>query len=62
MISDDELYRLAIFLGCAAMVLIVLYHYFEVNADENQPAAAVKEKGSSSKAGPQTAPASTKPR
>jgi oligosaccharyl transferase complex subunit OST4 len=36
MISDDDLYRLAIFLGCAAMVLIVLYHYFEVNADENQ--------------------------
>ncbi|KAK4455724.1 Dolichyl-diphosphooligosaccharide--protein glycosyltransferase subunit 4 [Podospora aff. communis PSN243] len=60
MISDDELYRLAIFLGCAAMVLIVVYHYFEVNAQESRP-VAVKEKGSS-KAGPQTAPASTKPR
>lgn len=29
MISDDDLYRLAIFLGSAAMVLIVLYHYLE---------------------------------
>jgi oligosaccharyl transferase complex subunit OST4 len=34
MISDDELYRLAIFLGSAAMVLIVVYHYFEVNSGE----------------------------
>lgn len=32
MISDDELYRLAIFLGSAAMVLIILYHFLEVNA------------------------------
>lgn len=34
MISDDELYRLAIVLGSAAMVLIVLYHFFEVNSRE----------------------------
>jgi len=61
MISDDELYRLAIFLGCASMILIVIYHYFEVNADENQPAVPVKTK-TSVKATPQTAPASTKPR
>jgi oligosaccharyl transferase complex subunit OST4 len=32
MISDDDLYRLAIFLGSASMVLIVLYHFFEVNS------------------------------
>jgi len=32
MISDDELYRLAIFLGSAAMLLIILYHFLEVNA------------------------------
>jgi dolichyl-diphosphooligosaccharide---protein glycosyltransferase subunit 4 len=32
MISDGELYRLAIFLGSSAMVLIVVYHYLEVNA------------------------------
>ncbi|KAK0705311.1 Oligosaccaryltransferase-domain-containing protein [Lasiosphaeris hirsuta] len=36
MISDDELYRLAISLGSVAMVLIVLYHYFEVNADNQK--------------------------
>ena len=34
MISDDDLYRLAIFLGSAAMLLIVLYHFLEVNAVE----------------------------
>lgn len=32
MISDDDLYRLAIFLGSTSMVLIVLYHFLEVNA------------------------------
>ncbi|VUC22775.1 unnamed protein product [Clonostachys rosea] len=35
MISDGDLYTLAIFLGSASMVLIVVYHYFEVNAPEN---------------------------
>jgi oligosaccharyl transferase complex subunit OST4 len=34
MISDDSLYRLAIFLGSAAMLLILLYHFLEVNAVE----------------------------
>lgn len=34
MIADDELYRLAVFLGSAAMLLIVLYHYLEVNSVE----------------------------
>lgn len=42
MISDDDLYRLAVFLGSAAMVLIVVYHYFEVNAADNVPEAAEK--------------------
>jgi len=40
MISDDELYRLAIFLGSAAMLLIILYHFLEVNAVE-EPAEKV---------------------
>jgi oligosaccharyl transferase complex subunit OST4 len=35
MISDDELYRLAIFLGSAAMLLIILYHFLEINAVED---------------------------
>ncbi|KAK5660922.1 hypothetical protein OQA88_12295 [Cercophora sp. LCS_1] len=51
MISDDELYRLAIFLGSAAMVLIVVYHFFEVNAQQSEQ-DAVKEK--SGKKGAQT--------
>ncbi|KAF9877706.1 oligosaccaryltransferase [Colletotrichum karsti] len=47
MISDNDLYRLAIFLGSAAMVLIILYHFVEVNTKENEkvqekPAKAVK--------------------
>ena len=32
MISDDALYRLAIFLGSLAMLLIVLYHFLEINS------------------------------
>lgn len=39
MISDARLYSLAIFLGSAAMLLIVLYHWLEVNAqDDDGPA------------------------
>jgi hypothetical protein len=34
MISDDDLYRLAIFLGSCAMMMIVLYHFLDVNATE----------------------------
>lgn len=41
MISDDELYRLAIFLGSAAMLLIILYHFLEVNAVE-EPVEDIK--------------------
>lgn len=32
MITDDQLYSLAIFLGSIAMLLIVVYHFLEVNA------------------------------
>ncbi|OTA57218.1 hypothetical protein K449DRAFT_386521 [Hypoxylon sp. EC38] len=39
MISDDDLYSLAIFLGSIAMVLIVLYHFFEVNSREDNTLA-----------------------
>lgn len=37
MISDDDLYRLAIFLGSAAMLLIILYHFLEVNSVDEEP-------------------------
>lgn len=40
MISDDELYRLAIFLGSAAMVLIVVYSFLEVNTRDETVATA----------------------
>ncbi|KAH0842750.1 hypothetical protein Z517_05139 [Fonsecaea pedrosoi CBS 271.37] len=33
MITDAQLYSLAIFLGSAAMLMIVLYHFLEVNAE-----------------------------
>lgn len=35
MISDGDLYKLAVFLGSCAMLLIVLYHFLEVNAQDN---------------------------
>jgi oligosaccharyl transferase complex subunit OST4 len=35
MITDGELHSLAVFLGSAAMILIILYHYLEVNAKED---------------------------
>jgi oligosaccharyl transferase complex subunit OST4 len=42
MISDGDLYRLAIFFGTTAMILIVLYHFLEVNAAKD-PIEAGKE-------------------
>ena len=35
MITDSQLYSLAIFLGSLAMLLIVLYHFLEVNAKDD---------------------------
>ncbi|KAF2746500.1 hypothetical protein M011DRAFT_404506, partial [Sporormia fimetaria CBS 119925] len=35
MITDSQLYSLAIFLGSAAMLLIVLYHFLEVNSEDH---------------------------
>ncbi len=34
MITDQQLYSLALFLGSASMLLIVLYHFLEVNAKD----------------------------
>lgn len=42
MISDDQLYALAIFLGSLSMLLIVLYHWLEVNAKENDGSKAAE--------------------
>ncbi len=49
MISDDELYRLAIFLGSIAMLLIILYHFLEINAVE-EPATESKGKSTTGQA------------
>lgn len=35
MISDSQLYTLALFLGAASMMLIVVYHWLEVNAKDD---------------------------
>jgi len=48
MISDNQLYTLALFLGGASVVLIVLYHFLEVNgkdeslSQEKKPVGKVK--------------------
>ena len=36
MITDNQLYTLAIFLGSAAMLMIVLYHFLEVNSSDDE--------------------------
>ena len=57
MISDDDLYRLAIFLGSAAMLLIILYHFLEVNAveePEDKKAPIAVPAGGDSKSGTAT--------
>ncbi len=36
MISDATLYSLAIFLGSAAMMMIILYHFLEINAKDGK--------------------------
>ncbi|KAL4746929.1 hypothetical protein BDW72DRAFT_197231 [Aspergillus terricola var. indicus] len=38
MITDNDLHRLAVFLGSCAMMMIVLYHFLEVNAKEDEDA------------------------
>ena len=47
MITDDQLYKLAIFLGSLAMLLIVLYHFLEVNAIDDDTTTQSGEKAAS---------------
>lgn len=42
MISDNDLYRLAIFLGSCAMMMIVLYHFLDVNARDDEETTVTK--------------------
>ncbi|KAJ5227588.1 uncharacterized protein N7469_007594 [Penicillium citrinum] len=48
MISDGDLYRLAIFLGSCAMMMIVLYHFLDVNASDEETSQNVATKSSKS--------------
>ena len=34
MISDNDLYRLAVFLGSASVILIIVYHFLEINTPD----------------------------
>ncbi|KAJ5256786.1 hypothetical protein N7478_012890 [Penicillium angulare] len=43
MISDGDLYRLAIFLGSCAMMMIVLYHFLDVNARDDEETTVPKQ-------------------
>lgn len=52
MISDSELYQIAIILGSAAMVLIVVYHFVEVNSLESEQPDVKKSAGSRTVAQP----------
>ncbi|KAJ6003257.1 hypothetical protein N7451_005804 [Penicillium sp. IBT 35674x] len=45
MISDNDLYRLAIFLGSCAMMMIVLYHFLDVNARDDEETTVAKPVG-----------------
>lgn len=49
MISDADLYRLAIFLGSCSMMMVVLYHFLEVNAQDDEPDPQVATPGNPSK-------------
>ena len=60
MITDGELYRLAIFLGSAAAVLIILHTFFEVNAKADDRETAQEK--APLKSAPQSTPATTKTR
>ena len=50
MISDNALYSLAVFLGSAAMMLIVLYHFLEINAKDDEKAGVASPVSSERKA------------
>ncbi|KAL8664962.1 MAG: hypothetical protein Q9202_002672 [Teloschistes flavicans] len=46
MISDTDLYSLAVFLGCLSMLLIIVYHFLEVNAiEEDTSSTTTKAQG-----------------
>ncbi|KAF2496265.1 uncharacterized protein BDZ99DRAFT_464332 [Mytilinidion resinicola] len=51
MISDNTLYSLALFLGGLSMLLIVLYHFLEINSEEHKALKAKSIPGAQQGAG-----------
>lgn len=50
MISDNQLYFITVFLGGAAMLLILVYHYLELSAEDSTPSKEkVRARGDGSK-------------
>lgn len=49
MISDDDLYSIAIGFGCVSVVLIVIYHFIEVNVDTTTDTGKAAQQGPSAK-------------
>lgn len=43
MISDNNLYTLSLFLGSMAMLLIILYHFLEVNAVDEEVSTGLED-------------------
>lgn len=44
MITDAQLYNLAILLGSFSMVLIILYHFLEINAKDDVDSPVTEER------------------
>jgi len=44
MITDSQLYSLALFLGATSMLLIVIHHFLQVNAQEEEEPLAQDQK------------------
>lgn len=59
MISDADLYRLAIFLGCCAMMMIVLYHFLDVNARDEKETTNTPDAAKSAKTATESTASST---
>ena len=43
MISDSQLYTLALFLGAVSMLLIILYHFLEINSKDSEASSKQKQ-------------------
>ena len=51
MITDSQLYQLALFLGAVSMLLIILYHFLEVNSKDSEPSSKQNQSDAAPKQG-----------